>query len=519
MFFDFFVTHQYKMNSKLNPLKSALISVFNKEGLAPIIKNLNKEGVKLYSTGGTQKFIEGLGILSTPIESVTEFPSILDGRVKTLHPKVFGGILWRRSIQADAETVTSMEIPSLDMVIVDLYPFEETVNSGAEKSEIIEKIDIGGISLIRAAAKNFNDVWIVSSKKEYPELISILEKQGAQSSLKQRKEFATRAFDVTANYDSLISDWFREKEKPFSEINGKRKELRYGENPHQKAWFIGDLDSLFTQHNGKELSYNNLLDIDAAMAYCSEGKDSTVAIIKHNNACGFACAKTLEEAWDRALSSDPVSAFGSVIASNVPIDGETAKKISTLFFEVIIAPGFSNNAMEIFKSKKNRIILENRSSTFPETIVRSSLNGLLLQTRDNRRDSRKDLKVATKRSPTEKEIDDLLLASAICKHTKSNTIVLVKDQQLIASGTGQTSRVDALNQAIHKAKSFGKELGGAVMASDAFFPFPDCVEIANNQGIKAVIQPGGSIKDNLSIDFCNDNEITMVTTGIRHFKH
>lgn len=519
MFFDFFVTHQYKMNSKLNPVKSALISVFNKEGLEPIIRTLNKEGVKLFSTGGTQKFIENLGISSTPIESVTEFPSILDGRVKTLHPKVFGGILWRRSNQEDAETVNSMEIPSLDMVVVDLYPFEETMNSGAEEREIIEKIDIGGISLIRAGAKNFNDVWVVSSMAEYPELINILGEQGAQSSLKQRKEFAGRAFDVSANYDSLISDWLQNKEKPFSEINGKRKELRYGENPHQKAWFIGDLDSLFTQHSGKELSYNNLLDIDAAMAYCAEGKDSTVAIIKHNNACGFASTKTLENSWDKALSSDPVSAFGSVIACNANIDGATAKKISSLFFEVIIAPGFSDDAMRILKSKKNRIILESQSAIFPETIVRSSLNGLLLQTRDNHRDSIEDLKVVTKRSPTEKEIDDLILASAICKHTKSNTIVLAKDQQLISSGTGQTSRVDALNQAIHKAKSFGMKLEGAVMASDAFFPFPDCVEIANAQGIKAVIQPGGSIKDNLSIDFCNNNEITMVTTGIRHFKH
>ena len=507
------------MNSKLNPVKSALISVFNKEGLEPIIRALNKEGVELFSTGGTQKFIENLGISSTPIESVTEFPSILDGRVKTLHPKVFGGILWRRSIQADAATVSSMEIPSIDMVVVDLYPFEETMNSGAEEGEIIEKIDIGGISLIRAGAKNFNDVWVVSSMVEYPELTNILGDQGAQSSLKQRKEFAGRAFDVSANYDSLISDWFRDKEKPFSQINGKRKELRYGENPHQKAWFIGDLDSLFTQHSGKELSYNNLLDIDAAMAYCAEGKDSTVAIIKHNNACGFASTKTLEEAWDKALSSDPVSAFGSVIACNVDIDEATAKKISSLFFEVIIAPGFSDDAMRILKSKKNRIILESQSAIFPETIVRSSLNGLLLQTRDNHRDSKKDLKVVTKRSPTEKEIDDLLLASAICKHTKSNTIVLAKDQQLISSGTGQTSRIDALNQAINKAKSFGMKLEGAVMASDAFFPFPDCVELANAQGIKAVIQPGGSIKDNLSIDFCDNNEITMVTTGIRHFKH
>jgi phosphoribosylaminoimidazolecarboxamide formyltransferase/IMP cyclohydrolase len=507
------------MNSKLNPVKSALISVFNKEGLEPIIRTLNKEGVKLFSTGGTQEFIENLGISSTPIESVTEFPSILDGRVKTLHPKVFGGILWRRSMREDAETVSSMEIPSLDMVVVDLYPFEETMNSGAEEREIIEKIDIGGISLIRAGAKNFNDVWVVSSMAEYPELINILGEQGAQSSLKQRKEFAGRAFDVSANYDSLISDWFQNKEKPFSEINGKRKELRYGENPHQKAWFIGDLDSLFTQHSGKDLSYNNLLDIDAAMAYCAEGKDSTVAIIKHNNACGFASTETLEESWDKALSSDPVSAFGSVIACNVNIDGATAKKISSLFFEVIIAPGFSDDAMRILKSKKNRIILESQSAIFPETIVRSSLNGLLLQTRDNHRDSIEDLKVVTKRSPTEKEIDDLILASAICKHTKSNTIVLAKDQQLISSGTGQTSRVDALNQAIHKAKSFGMKLEGAVMASDAFFPFPDCVELANAQGIKAVIQPGGSIKDNLSIDFCNNNEITMVTTGIRHFKH
>tara|TARA_B100000780_G_C21117925_1_gene452479 strand:- start:966 stop:2489 length:1524 start_codon:yes stop_codon:yes gene_type:complete len=507
------------MSTQLTSVHSALISVFNKNGLEPIVRLLVEKGVRLYSTGGTQDFIENLGLPSTPIESVTEFPSILDGRVKTLHPKVFGGILSRRSFEEDVETVRSMNIPNIDMVIVDLYPFDETVKSGASNPEIIEKIDIGGISLIRAGAKNYNDVWIVSSMNEYPEVFKILSEQGAESSLKQRKKFASRAFVTSKLYDSSIAKWFSDEDKPFAEIKGQRKELRYGENPHQKAWFIGDLDSLFTQHSGKELSYNNLLDIDAALAYCKEGTDSTIAIIKHNNACGFACADTLEEAWDKALSSDPVSAFGSVIASNVTIDVITAKKISNLFYEVIIAPSFSGDAMKILKSKKNRIILESKSVVFPETIVRSTLNGLLLQSRDTHKDSKKDIKVATKRSPSNSEINDLLFASAICKHTKSNTIVLAKNKQLISSGTGQTSRVDALNQAIHKAKSFGLDLNGAVMASDAFFPFPDCVEIANAEGIKAVIQPGGSIKDDLSTAYCNENEITMVMTGIRHFKH
>ncbi len=507
------------MTLKLKPIKSALISVFNKEGIESLLKILIEEGVIIYSTGGTEDFIKKLGYDCTSVESITNFPSILDGRVKTLHPKVFGGILWRRPLEKDAQTISSMNIPSIDLVVVDLYPFEETVNSTENASEIIEKIDIGGVSLIRAGAKNFNDVWTISSKDQYKNAVEIMTKNGAKSSLSDRKNYAAQAFKLSAYYDSLISNWLDPELKPFEAIQGKKKELRYGENPHQKGWFIGDLDSLFTQHSGKELSYNNLLDIDSAISYCSEGKNSTVAIIKHNNACGFAISNTLENAWDKSLSSDPVSAFGSVIATNKKIDASTAKKINSIFFEVLIAPSYSSEALEIFKSKKNRIILERKVEEFPETLVRSSLNGLLLQTRDNHRDNDNDLRVVTKKKPSLNEKDDLLLASAISKHTKSNTIILVKDQQLISSGTGQTSRVDALNQAINKAKSFNLDLKGAVMASDAFFPFPDCVEIAFKAGIYAVIQPGGSIKDELSINFCDDNEMTMVMTGVRHFKH
>ena len=507
------------MTLKLKPIKSALISVFNKEGIESLLKILTEEGVKIYSTGGTEDHIKKLGYDCTSVESITDFPSILDGRVKTLHPKIFGGILWRRDLENDAQTMSSMKIPSIDMVIVDLYPFEKTVNSTKNESEIIEKIDIGGISLIRAGAKNFNDVWTISSKNQYEKAIEIMTRNGAKSSLSDRKFFAAQAFNLSAHYDSLISNWLDPEIKPFGTINGKKKELRYGENPHQKGWFIGDLDSLFTQHSGKELSYNNLLDIDSAISYCSEGKNSTVVIIKHNNACGFAISETLEDAWNKSLSSDPVSAFGSVIATNKKIDASAARKINSIFFEVLIAPSYSKEALEIFRSKKNRIILELKVEEFPETLVRSSLNGLLLQTRDDHRDNEKDLRVVTKKKPSSKETNDLLLASAISKHTKSNTIVLVKDQQLISSGTGQTSRVDALNQAINKAKSFNLDLKGAVMASDAFFPFPDCVEIAFEAGINAVIQPGGSVKDELSINFCDNNEMTMVMTGIRHFKH
>lgn len=506
--------------SAFTPVQSALVSVYHKEGLAPILHALHKAGVKLFSTGGTQSFIEGEGLPVTAIENVTGFPSILDGRVKTLHPNVFGGILWRRDNAEDAKTVQEREIPSFDLVIVDLYPFEDTVASGASEADIIEKIDIGGISLIRAGAKNFHHVWMVSSRSEYPEVLSLLEVQGAQTTLEQRKAFAGRSFQVSNHYDGAIAAWFSGETKPFPGLPGERRALRYGENPHQPAWFIGNLDELFIQHNGKELSYNNLLDIDAAMLFCAEGgEDPTVAIIKHNNACGMASADTLSQAWDRALAADPVSAFGGVIACNETIDEETAAKMNDLFFEVVIAPWYSVAALEILKSKKNRIILESQPCEWPQHLVRSTLNGVLLQARDSHRDSEADLTVATKRAPSAQEVDDLLFASAVCKHTKSNTIVLAKDRQLIASGTGQTSRVDALKQAIQKAESFGISLEGAVMASDAFFPFPDCVEIAYEAGIRAVIQPGGSIKDQLSTDYCDAQGMAMVMTGIRHFKH
>ena len=506
--------------SALTPIRSALISVFHKDGLAPILHALQKDGVSLYSTGGTQTFIEAQGLSCTAIEEVTGFPSILDGRVKTLHPNVFGGILWRRSNIEDQKTVAERNIPSFDMVIVDLYPFEDTVASGASEAEIIEKIDIGGISLIRAGAKNFNDVWMVSSRGEYQEVLDILHTQGAQTSLAQRKAFAGRSFQVSNHYDSAIATWFAGELKPFPNLAGPRKSLRYGENPHQSAWFIGNLDELFIQHNGKELSYNNLLDIDAAMLFCAEGKEApTVAIIKHNNACGMASANSLSQAWDRALQTDPVSAFGGVIACNETVDEDSALKMNDLFFEVIIAPRYSVAALEILKSKKNRIILESQPSEWPQYMVRSTLNGVLLQARDIHRDNESDLTIATKRSPSTQEVDDLLFASAVCKHSKSNTIVLAKDRRLISSGAGQTSRVDALKQAIQKAESFGISLEGAVMASDAFFPFPDCVEIAYEAGIRAVIQPGGSIKDQLSTEYCDSKDMTMVMTGIRHFKH
>ena len=515
LIFDFFSSM-----SVLTPVRSALISVFHKDGLAPILHALHEQGVALYSTGGTQAFIESEGLPSTPIEDVTGFPSILDGRVKTLHPNVFGGILWRRSHPADAQTVAERNIPSFDMVIVDLYPFEDTVASGASEADIIEKIDIGGISLIRAGAKNFTDVWMVSSRRDYADVLRILTEQGAQTTLAQRKAFAARSFQVSHHYDGAIAAWFADGSKPFPGLPGERRALRYGENPHQPAWFIGNLDELFIQHNGKELSYNNLLDIDAAMLFCAEGgEDPTVAIIKHNNACGMASADTLSQAWDRALAVDPVSAFGGVIACNKTIEEDTATKMNDLFFEVVIAPWYSVGALDILKSKKNRIILESQPCDWPQHLVRSTLNGVLLQARDSHRDSEADLTVATKRAPSTQEVDDLLFASAVCKHTKSNTIVLAKDRQLIASGTGQTSRVDALKQAIQKAESFGISLEGAVMASDAFFPFPDCVEIAYEAGIRAVIQPGGSIKDQLSTDYCDANGMAMVMTGIRHFKH
>ena len=504
-------------------IKSALISVYNKEGLAPIVEKLNQQGVKIYSTGGTQKFINDLGISVVPAEEITEYPSILGGRVKTLHPKIFGGILNRQDNTQDVEEMDTFSIPQIDAVIVDLYPFEKTVASGASDEDIIEKIDIGGISLIRAAAKNYKDVICVSSVEDYAEFLELISIDNGDVSIEDRKRFATKSFNVSSHYDSAIFNYFnKEKEEVVLKISETQANvLRYGENPHQKGYFFGDFESMFTKLHGKELSYNNLLDVDAAVNLMNEfyGEEPTFAILKHNNACGVAQRATLHKAYVDALAGDPVSAFGGVLISNCEIDLATAEEIHTLFCEVVIAPSFSKEAETVLKGKKNRILLIRNSVNLPETSVRTCLNGVLVQEKDTITDDVSILENATNSTPIAVEIEDLLFASKICKHTKSNTIVLAKNKQLCASGTGQTSRVDALNQAIHKATSFEFNLSGAVMASDAFFPFPDCVEIAKNAGITAVIQPGGSIKDQLSIDYCNANNVAMVFTKTRHFKH
>ena len=494
-------------------IKSALISVFSKDGLEELVKILDSKGVKIYSTGGTQKFIENLGISVTPVEELTDYPSILGGRVKTLHPKVFGGILNRRNNQEDKLQLIEYKIPEIDLVIVDLYPFEKTVSSGSSEEEIIEKIDIGGISLIRAAAKNFKDVTVLSKKEHYQELVDIICKRDEVSiSLEDRKYFATESFSVSSKYDTAIHAYFG---------SVQNTPLRYGENPHQDGWFSGNLQDVFKQLHGKQISYNNLLDIDSAIMLMEDFKDAipTFAILKHNNACGFASRPSLVEAYSSALEADPISAFGGVLISNKEIDLQTATLINNLFCEVVIAPSFNPEAFEILKSKKNRIILKQNNTIFPDKVVKSCLNGTLIQKRDSSVESIDSFELKTNHPPTSNQMEDLYFANKLAKHTKSNTIVLVKNQQLLASGTGQTSRVDALNQAIHKAKTFKFDLQDAVMASDAFFPFPDCVEIAGNQGVNAVIQPGGSVKDNLSIDYCNNNKIGMVFTGIRHFKH
>ena len=496
----------------MKTIQSALISVFYKDGLGPIIEKLNALGVKLYSTGGTQTFIESMQVEVTPVESVTGYPSILGGRVKTLHPGVFGGILYRRDNPQDIEEIAKFNIPSIDLVIVDLYPFEETVKNGGTDAEIIEKIDIGGVSLIRAAAKNHADSVIVSNKSQYAKLLELLENQNGALNDSDRRWFAMEAFKTTSEYDTAIYNYF---------AGNKITPLRYGENPHQEASFVGDLDALFTKHQGKELSYNNLLDVDAAFNLVNDfPKDRAVfAIIKHNNACGIAIRSSVKEAYDTALACDPVSAFGGILCSNQPIDTATALEAAKLFFEVMLAPGYEDGALEILTSKKNRILLSYNPIQTQGKMLRSCLNGLLVQDRDTLVETADNLKPVTNLQPTQNQIEDLLFANTICKHTKSNTIVLTKNLQLLASGTGQTSRVDALQQAIAKANHFGFDLKDAVMASDAFFPFPDCVEIAGNAGITAVIQPGGSIKDQLSIDYCNAHQIAMVTTGNRHFKH
>ena len=504
-------------------IKSALISVFNKDGLEPIIKELDKQNVVIYSTGGTQKFINDLGIEVIRVEDLTSYPSILGGRVKTLHPKVFGGILNRRDNDNDKKELKDYEIPQIDLVIVDLYPFEKTVSSNASQAEIIEKIDIGGISLIRAAAKNYKDVACISSKEDYNLFLNMLKQKNGNLSIIERELFALKSFNISSNYDSAIFNYFNSKNEidTLKISDDKPKVLRYGENPHQKGYFYGEFEKVFDKIHGKELSYNNLLDVDAAVSLILEFKNNkpTFAIMKHNNACGIATRDTIKQAYIDALAADPVSAFGGVLISNSEIGLEVADLINSLFCEVVIAPKFTKEALDILKQKKNRIILVLKDFEEPELIVRSCLNGYLAQQKDNHTDDLNDFKFSTTLKPNENQIEDLLFASKICKNTKSNTIVLVKNKQLLASGTGQTSRVDALNQAIHKAISFKFDLNGAAMASDAFFPFPDCVEIANKNGINSVIQPGGSIKDNLSIDYCNKNEIPMVFTGFRHFKH
>jgi phosphoribosylaminoimidazolecarboxamide formyltransferase / IMP cyclohydrolase len=507
----------------LKKIKSALISVFNKDGLDAIVYKLVELEVEILSTGGTRDFIEKMGVKVIPVEELTSYPSILGGRVKTLHPKIFGGILSRRENKSDISQLEEFDIPEIDLVIVDLYPFEKTLLEGASTSEIIEKIDIGGISLIRAAAKNFNDVVIIPSMVQYGNLLELLEQKNGFTDDADRKLFAAHAFNITSHYDTAIFNYFNQTEyiPTFKKSLTQSKVLRYGENPHQKGVFFGDLSEVFDQLNGKELSYNNLLDADAAISLMSEftNESPTFAVIKHNNACGIATRKKLLHAWQTAFAADPLSAFGGVLIANCKIDAETAFEINNLFFEILIAPGYDDAALLQLKSKKNRIILVQKTNPLQEKNYRTILNGVLEQDRDFKTDKATDFQFATKTKPTEQQMEDLEFANKIAKHTKSNTIVLARDKTLLGSGTGQTSRVDALKHSIEKAKHFGFDLKGAVMASDAFFPFPDCVEIAGKEGIRAVIQPGGSIKDQESIDYCNNNNIAMVLTGTRHFKH
>lgn len=498
------------MNEQLKPAK-ALISVFHKDGLDALVEAFDQYNVTLLSTGGTEAHIRSLGKDVEAVEDITGYPSILGGRVKTLHPAVFGGILGRRDNPSDVDEMGNHNITGIDVVVVDLYPFEETVAAGGSESDIIEKIDIGGISLIRAAAKNYRDVWIISNREQYARAVDILHANDGRVDLETRRRFAMEAFAVSASYDTAIQQWFAG--------TNETTPLRYGENPHQKGYFKGRLNDVLEHHHGKELSYNNLLDIDATLNLLSEFEDTTFIVVKHNNACGLASRNTLLEAWKDALAGDPVSAFGGVVACNRTLDIATAKEIDKLFVEVVMAPSYDPDALALLKSKKNRILLSINDLKFVDWQERSILNGKLVQQRNSKTDRAEDLTTATKRAPSSEEIDDLIFASKICKHTKSNTIVLAKNRQLIGSGTGQTSRVDALKQALDKARNFKFDIQGAVMASDAFFPFPDCVEIADKQGVQAVIQPGGSIKDQLSIDYCNEHNMAMVFTGTRHFKH
>ena len=501
-------------------IKRALVSVYHKDKLDVIIKKLHAEGVEFISTGGTQSFIESLDIPCQAVEDLTGYPSILGGRVKTLHPKIFGGILTRRDLELDKAQIAEYEIPEIDLVIVDLYPFEATVAAGADEPTTIEKIDIGGISLIRAAAKNYNDVIIVASQDQYEPLLEMINASGATSSLEERRWFAKEAFAVSSHYDSAIFNYFDGKEESgFRQSANNAKVLRYGENPHQRGVFFGKFEDMFEQLQGKEISYNNLLDIDAAVSLINDFDDITFAILKHNNACGIASRPVLVDAWNAALAADPVSAFGGVLITNAIIDKATAEEMNKIFFEVVIAPDYDLEAIEILSQKKNRIILILKEAKSKGKQFRSLLNGVLMQDQDLKTETANELTVITEKAPTTQEIEDLLFANKIVKHSKSNAIVLAKDKQLCASGVGQTSRVDALTHAIEKADSFKIDLAGAVMASDAFFPFPDCVQIAFEAGITSVIQPGGSINDKLSIASCNENGVSMVTTGFRHFKH
>jgi len=502
-------------------IKNALISVYYKDNLEPIIHELNRLGVKIYTTGGTETFIRSLGVDVIAVEDLTSYPSILGGRVKTLHPKVFGGILARRNFESDEQQLAQYEIPEIDLVIVDLYPFEETVKSGAGADDVIEKIDIGGISLIRAAAKNFKDVVIVASKDDYGQLETLLTSQNGTTTLDQRRTFAQKAFNISSSYDTAIFQYFNQEEPMpvFKQSIQTSQILRYGENPHQQGVFYGNLDAMFTKLHGKELSYNNLVDVDAAVALIDEFTEPTIAILKHTNACGIASRSFIKEAWIDALACDPVSAFGGVIIANDEINAETATEISKIFYEVLIAPAYTDEAIQILQSKKNRIILIRQPVELPVKQFKTLLNGVIEQDKDAVIEGPAQMNAVTEKKPTEHELKDLFFANKVVKHTKSNTIVFAKNGQLMSSGVGQTSRVDSLKQAVIKAESFGFDLNGAVMASDAFFPFPDCVELAAEAGITAILQPGGSIKDQDSIDMCNAKGVAMVTTGVRHFKH
>ena len=535
----------------MKSISSALISVFYKDGLEPIVRLLHEQRVKLYSTGGTQTFIEQLGLPVTAVEALTGYPSIFGGRVKTLHPAVMGGILYRRDTPEDLAQADRHNIPPIDLVIVDLYPFAETVASGATDEEVIEKIDIGGVSLIRAAAKNHNDVLIVSSRSQYADVLTLLTKTNGSPNLTDRRRYASEAFAVTSHYDTAIQAYFSrvsgniplaETETPQQQeaagtIYDFRKlsasHLRYGENPHQQATFYGDLEAMFEKLHGKELSYNNLVDVDACVGLIdefsadngtTEAPMAAFAIIKHTNACGIATAPTVKEAYLNALACDPISAFGGVLITNVPVDLETAEELNKLFMEILIAPDYAPDALNLLRSKKNRILLKRKSVALPSVMFKTILNGVLEQDKDSQTETAGQFKTVTQKAPTESEVRALEFALKVCKHTKSNTIVLATEDglshsRLLASGVGQTSRVDALRQAIEKARAFGFDLTGAVMASDAFFPFPDCVEIAAQAGITAVVQPGGSVRDQDSIDCCNQRGLAMVTTGVRHFKH